>query len=168
MIEAFRDNIAPRGVGHLVLAGPSTAAVADDPEGLEVLEEILELRESCTADVRRRVHVASLPMEDAEENAAIVNALQRRAEVVAQKSLAEGFGLTVSEAMWKGRPVVASDVGGSRTRSATARPECSWRPGTWRGSRRRSARCWTIPSGPRESAGPPASRFATTSSDHDI
>ena len=56
---------------------------------------------------RRRVHLALLPMEDAEENAVIVNALQRRADVVAQKSLAEGFGLTVAEAMWKGRPVVA-------------------------------------------------------------
>ena len=44
----------------------------------------------------------------------IVNALQRRADVVAQKSLAEGFGLTVSEAMWKGRPVVASEIGGIR------------------------------------------------------
>jgi trehalose synthase len=53
-----------------------------------------------------------LPMADAEENAAMVNALQRRATVVLQKSLAEGFGLTVSEAMWKGRPVVAGRVGG--------------------------------------------------------
>ena len=51
-------------------------------------------------------------MEDADENAVMVNALQRRADVVVQKSLAEGFGLTVSEAMWKGRPVVASRVGG--------------------------------------------------------
>ena len=51
------------------------------------------------ADVRRRVHLALLPMQDAEENAVIVNALQRRADVVAQKSLAEGFGLTVAEAM---------------------------------------------------------------------
>jgi trehalose synthase len=42
----------------------------------------------------------------------MVNALQRRADIVVQKSLAEGFGLTVSEAMWKGRPVVASRVGG--------------------------------------------------------
>jgi trehalose synthase len=51
-------------------------------------------------------------MADSEENAAMVNALQRKAEVVVQKSLAEGFGLTVAEAMWKGRPVVASRVGG--------------------------------------------------------
>src|SRR6059036_2814186 len=51
-------------------------------------------------------------MHDLEENAAIVNALQRRADVVVQKSLAEGFGLTVAEAMWKARPVVASRVGG--------------------------------------------------------
>ena len=51
-------------------------------------------------------------MEDVQENAAIVNALQRHAAVVVQKSLLEGFGLTVTEAMWKGRPVVASAVGG--------------------------------------------------------
>jgi trehalose synthase len=51
-------------------------------------------------------------MDDAQENAAIVNALQRSSAVVVQKSLAEGFGLTVAEAMWKGRPVVASAVGG--------------------------------------------------------
>jgi trehalose synthase len=51
-------------------------------------------------------------MDDGAENAAIVNALQRHADVVVQKSLAEGFGLTVAEAMWKLRPVVASRVGG--------------------------------------------------------
>ena len=51
-------------------------------------------------------------MDDLEENAAIVNALQRHASVVVQKSLYEGFGLTVAEAMWKARPVVASAVGG--------------------------------------------------------
>jgi trehalose synthase len=53
-------------------------------------------------------------MADPDEAAAIVNALQRRATVVVQKSLAEGFGLTVTEAMWKSRPVVASAVGGIR------------------------------------------------------
>ena len=51
-------------------------------------------------------------MADVDENAAIVNALQRHATVIVQKSLHEGFGLTVTEAMWKGRPVVASAVGG--------------------------------------------------------
>jgi trehalose synthase len=53
-------------------------------------------------------------MDDLEENAAVVNALQRHAAVVVQKSLREGFGLTVTEAMWKGRPVVASKLGGVR------------------------------------------------------
>src|SRR5262245_39404933 len=51
-------------------------------------------------------------MADVEENAAIVNSLQRHAAVVVQKSLQEGFGLTVAEAMWKARPVIASAVGG--------------------------------------------------------
>jgi trehalose synthase len=51
-------------------------------------------------------------MDDAEENGAMVNAIQRRADVVVQKSLAEGFGLTVAEAMRKARPVVVSGVGG--------------------------------------------------------
>jgi trehalose synthase len=53
-------------------------------------------------------------MSDPDEAAAIVNALQRHASVVVQKSIAEGFGLTVAEAMWKSRPIVASAVGGIR------------------------------------------------------
>jgi trehalose synthase len=51
-------------------------------------------------------------MDDVDENAHLVNALQHRADLVVQKSLVEGFGLTVTEPMWKGRPVVASRVGG--------------------------------------------------------
>ena len=58
------------------------------------------------------MHLALLPSVDVEENAAIVNALQRHATIVVQKSLSEGFGLTVTEAMWKARPVIASAVGG--------------------------------------------------------
>jgi trehalose synthase len=88
------------------------AAVADDPEAARILSEALALRESLSEEARTRVHLASLPMEDAQENAIIVNALQRHATVVVQKSLAEGFGLTVAEAMWKARPVVASRIGG--------------------------------------------------------
>ena len=118
VLDAFRDAIGPRSDAHLVLAGPSTAAVADDPEGAEVLSQVTRRRAGCPAALRDRIHILSLPMDDIEENAAIVNALQRRADVVVQKSLAEGFGLTVAEAMWKARPVVASRVGGIREQIA--------------------------------------------------
>jgi trehalose synthase len=97
---------------HLLLVGPSVAGVADDPEGAEVLAEVRARREELPSDKRARVHLVSLPMEDVEENAAMVNAIQRRSDVVLQKSLAEGFGLTVAEAMWKAKPVVAGCVGG--------------------------------------------------------
>ena len=80
--------------------------------GARVLADALALRESLPAEPRSRVHLASLPMDDPAENAIIVNALQRHATVITQKSLAEGFGLTVAEAMWKARPVVASRIGG--------------------------------------------------------
>ncbi len=97
---------------HLVLAGPLPRSVADDPEAERVLTEVRDAWDGLGSVVRKRVHLASLPTEDVEENAVIVNALQRRADVVVQKSLAEGFGLTVTEAMWKARPVVAGRVGG--------------------------------------------------------
>lgn len=97
---------------HLVLAGPATDGVADDPEGAEVLGECRAQRGGLPPSIRARVHLLELPMADPVENALIVNAVQRSARVVVQKSLAEGFGLTVTEAMWKGRPVLSSRVGG--------------------------------------------------------
>jgi len=100
------------GGAQLLLAGPTVHAVADDPEASAVLDALEGAWRRLPHAQRRRVHLASLPMADPEENAAIVNALQRHAAVVVQKSLHEGFGLTVTEAMWKGRPVVASAVGG--------------------------------------------------------
>jgi trehalose synthase len=111
VLEGFARHLAD-GRSHLLLAGPSVAAVADDPEGAEVLAESRAARDSLPPDLRGRVHLACLPMDDVEENAAIVNAIQRRADIVVQKSIAEGFGLTVAEAMWKERPVVAGAVGG--------------------------------------------------------
>jgi trehalose synthase len=112
VIKGFADHVPEETGAHLVYAAPDVEAVADDPEGLEVLREAIALREGLPEPARRRIHFASLPMEDDDENAIMVNALQRHAHVVVQKSVAEGFGLTVAEAMWKARPVVASRVGG--------------------------------------------------------
>jgi trehalose synthase len=108
---AMLDGHAPAGA-HLLLAGPNVTGVADDPEGGAAFEEVLRDWRALPHAIRDKVHLVSLPTEDVEENAIIVNALQRHATVVVQKSLCEGFGLTVTEAMWKARPVLASAVGG--------------------------------------------------------
>ncbi|MDQ6688767.1 MAG: glycosyltransferase [Actinomycetota bacterium] len=97
---------------HLVLAGPAVSGVSDDPEGAQVLDDCRRQWHAMPDEVRSRVHLASVPMDDGDENAIVINALQRHAQVVVQKSLVEGFGLTVTEAMWKAKPVVASRVGG--------------------------------------------------------
>jgi trehalose synthase len=113
VMSGFAEHVSVDGADpHLILAGPGKDSVSDDPEEEGVLSDLTEAWKALPDDARRRVHIASLPTEDAEENAAIVNALQRRSDVVVQKSLAEGFGLTVAEAMWKDRPVVAGRVGG--------------------------------------------------------
>jgi trehalose synthase len=84
---------------QLVLAG---GTAVDDPESVQVFEEVKE-----KAQQDRDIHILLLPQNDIE-----INALQRASTVIIQKSIGEGFGLTVSEALWKGKPVVASAVGG--------------------------------------------------------
>lgn len=97
VVQAFK--IARKEVdATLVLLGN---VATDDPEGIEVYESLLGSREE-------RIIILSV------EDTALVNALQRRAAVVLQKSLREGFGLTVAEAMWKGTPVIGGNVGGIR------------------------------------------------------
>jgi trehalose synthase len=105
-LEALPDD------AHLVLAGPEVSGVSDDPEGAVVLAECLEAWRALPRAAQARTHLCCLPMDDVDENAHLVNAMQRHAAVVVQKSLVEGFGLTVTEPMWKARPVVASRVGG--------------------------------------------------------
>ena len=84
---------------QLILAG---GTAEDDPEGIATLDEV---RKNAEGDPD--IHVLLLPHSDIE-----VNALQRASDVIMQKSIREGFGLTVAEALWKGKPVVASNVGG--------------------------------------------------------
>jgi trehalose synthase len=101
VIRAFR-LVRPHLPLQLVLAG---GTADDDPEGAAVLSDVLDAVGE-DPDVR----VLALP-PDAHTT---INALQRRADLVVQKSLREGFGLTVTEAMWKGKPVIGGDTGGIR------------------------------------------------------
>ena len=97
VIEAFR--LARKDVDcTLVLLGN---VATDDPEGVEVYESLLASQEE-------RIIILS------HQDTALVNTLQRKAAVVLQKSLREGFGLTVAEAMWKGTPVIGGNAGGIR------------------------------------------------------
>jgi trehalose synthase len=112
VMRGFADHVAPGGEGYLMLVGPAVTEVSDDPEGAAVYGECLLQWQGLTAAARARILLVTLPLEDIDENAAMVNALQRHATVIVQKSLAEGFGLTVAEGMWKGRPVIGSAVGG--------------------------------------------------------
>jgi trehalose synthase len=113
IIDAFATHVQdPRA--SLVVAGPAIEAVADDPEGSRVLADARATWRRLPASRRERIQLAALPMADLDANALIVNALQREADVVVKKSLQEGFGLGVTEGMWKGKPVVATRVGGHR------------------------------------------------------
>ncbi len=101
VIEAYR--IAKKAIPlQLVLAG---GGASDDPEGAAVLEEVER-----AADGDRDIHILELPA-DAHRT---INALQRCSDIVIQKSTKEGFGLTVTEALWKRKPVVGGDTGGIR------------------------------------------------------
>lgn len=97
VIEAFKQARKEVDCTLVLLGNVAT----DDPEGSEIYDSLLKCREE-------RVIILS------RQDTALVNALQRRAAVVLQKSIREGFGLTVAEAMWKGTPVIGGDVGGIR------------------------------------------------------
>jgi trehalose synthase len=112
VLTGFAEHVAGASDAHLILAGPQPNGVADDPEAMQVLDECVALWHDLPKAVAGRVHLACVPMDDPDEAAGIVNALQRHASVVVQKSLADGFGLTVLEAMWKSRAVIGGAVGG--------------------------------------------------------
>ena len=99
VIEAFRLARKYNDAQLLLVGGSAT----DDPEGAQVLTECRE-----RADRDPDIHIVELPPTANVE----INAIQRASTVILQKSLREGFGLTVSEALWKGKPVIAGAVGG--------------------------------------------------------
>lgn len=103
--EAVKRRLA---LTRLVLAGPDPDSIADDPEGQDVLHELCDAWLRLDPAVRDDVAVIALPMDDPEQNALIVNALQRVSTVVAQNSVREGFGLTITEAMLKSVPVLSN------------------------------------------------------------
>jgi len=97
VIQAFKKARQEMDATLVLLGNVAT----DDPEGKKVYESLLESQED-------RIIILS------QQDTALVNALQCRAAVVLQKSIREGFGLTVAEAMWKGTPVIGGKVGGIR------------------------------------------------------
>src|SRR5947207_12493260 len=99
VVEAFKRARKKGAEATLVLLGNFAT---DDPEG----EQIFESRAAC---LEERIFILT-----SGDDTALANTLQRRAAVVLQKSLCEGFGLTVAEAMWKGTPVIGGNVGGIR------------------------------------------------------
>lgn len=109
--ERYRRTLQ---TARLVLAGPDPAGVADDPEGQGVINELREVYLDLPSHAQQAVALLLLPMDTAKHNALLVNALQRCSDVVVQNSLQEGFGLTATEAMWKGVAVLASQAAGLR------------------------------------------------------
>jgi trehalose synthase len=92
-------------LARLVLAGPDPGSIADDPEGGEVLDSLVRAYVELDAELQDDIALITLPMHSPHENALMVNALHRVSTIVAQNSLREGFGLTITEAMWKRVPV---------------------------------------------------------------
>ena len=93
---------------RLVLAGPDPASIQDDPEGVEILEDLSAAYLELDPTIQAEVALVALPMSSSRHNALIVNALQRCSTVIVQNSLREGFGLTITEAMWKGIPILTN------------------------------------------------------------
>ena len=117
--------------------------LAVDPEGDRELAECIDLWSSLPARAHNVIRLVCLPMADPVANA-LVNAIQRHASVVVRKSLQEGFGLTLTEAVRKSRPVVTSAVGGIVGQLPRGQASSFRTPATSTRSVRRWSPCWLI------------------------
>ncbi len=93
---------------RLVLAGPDPESIQDDPEAVEVFAELEAAYRELEPAIQDDIAILALPMVSLDENALMVNALQRASSIVVQNSLREGFGLTITEAMWKHVPILSN------------------------------------------------------------
>jgi len=93
---------------YLVIAGPSVLAISDDPEMAETYESIVKAWRDLPRKTRAKIQIACLPMKDQEESDAMVNALQSHASVICYWSLKAGMGLSLIEALWKRKPLIAT------------------------------------------------------------
>ena len=92
VLAAFADYVAPESPqAHLMLAGPDVSGVSDDPEGAEVLAACRAAWAALPEPVRKRCHLACIPMDDADENAIIINALQTTRHRCGPKESVRGF-----------------------------------------------------------------------------
>ncbi len=108
------DTLAYRRIkkARLVLGGPDPDFVSDDPEGEEVLNELIQAYSGIPENLQDDIGIFLLPLDNPKENALIVNALQYSSSIIVQNSIQEGFGLTATEAMWKKTPVLVSGAAG--------------------------------------------------------
>ncbi len=128
VVDAYR--LARQEVPGLQLALLGLSQAADDPEALDVLASVEE-HTAQDPDIHLYFSPAGLPASID----TVVNAFQTASQVVVQKSIREGFGLTVTEAMWKGKPVIGGNVGGIRLQIedgvsgylVDTSEECAWR-----------------------------------------
>lgn len=112
VMRGFAGMVGLDPAPHLAVVGPTIGNGHRQKEAARSFAECEDLWHQLPEAVRRRVHLIRMPQDDPEEASYLINALQHHATIVVQKSLAEGFGLAITEALWKGKPVVVSGVGG--------------------------------------------------------
>ncbi|MEM5461817.1 glycosyltransferase [Paraburkholderia phytofirmans] len=122
IITAFHCFVSATPDGEndirLVIAGPDPLDVADDPEGRVYFENCATLCSNLPWEVQQRVYLACISMKNNDANAEIVGRLQQNAHGIFQLSREEGFGLTTTEALFRGRPIVVSSAFGLKRQVA--------------------------------------------------
>lgn len=112
VMRGFAGMVGLDPAPHLAVVGPTIGDSHRQEEAARSFAECEKLWHQLPQGVRHRIHLIRMPQDDPEETSYLINALQHHATIVVQKSLAEGFGLAITEALWKSKPVVVSGVGG--------------------------------------------------------